>query len=56
MSAEFRDRVRCRADVAGGKQRFAPVEGEIGARGIGGIEPIEGAAEQVRRWRDVVAR
>ena len=44
------------ADVAGGEQRLAPVERELGARRIRRVEPIERAAEQARRERQVVAR
>ena len=43
-------------DVAGGEQRLAPVERELGARRIVGVEPIDRAAEQARRERQVVAR
>ena len=55
-AAELGDRARRRADVAGGEQRLAPVEREIGARGIRRVEPIERASEQARRQRQVVAR
>ena len=48
--AELGDRARRRrADVAGGEQRLAPVERQIGARRIRRVEPIERAAEQARR-------
>ena len=55
-AAELVDRPRRRADVAGGEQRLAPVEGQVGARGIRRVEPIERASEQARRQRQVVAR
>ena len=55
-AAELVDRPRRGADVAGREQRLAPVERQLGARGIRGIEPIERAAEQARRERQVVAR
>src|SRR5206468_1636236 len=55
-AAELGDRALCGTHVTGGEQRFAPVEGEIGAGGIGRVEPIERAAEQARRQRQVVAR
>ena len=55
-AAELVDRARRGADVAGGEQRLAPVEGQVGARRIGGVEPVERASEQARRQRQVVAR
>jgi hypothetical protein len=43
-------------DVAHGEQRFAPVEGEIGARRIPLVEPIERASEETRCQGEVVTR
>ena len=40
-----------RPDVAGREQRLAPVERELGARRIAGVEAIDRAAEQARRER-----
>jgi len=53
---ELGDRARRRTDVARREQRFAPIEREIGARGVVGVEPVDRAAEQVRRDRQIVAR
>ena len=36
--------------------RAAPVEGEVGTRRIGLVEPTERAPEETRRERQVVAR
>jgi hypothetical protein len=54
-AAELVERFRGRADVAGGEERLAPVERQVGATGIGRVEPIERAAEQACRGRQVVA-
>ena len=43
-------------DVARREQRLAPVERELGARRVAGVEPVERAAEQARGERQVVAR
>ena len=53
---ELGDRRRRGADVAGGEQRLAPVERQIGARGVRDVEPLERASEQARRERQIVAR
>ena len=54
--SELVDCTRCRADLASRQQRFAPVEGQIGAGRIGSVEPRERASEQARCERQVVAR
>ena len=55
-AAELGDRAHRGADVAGREQRLAPVEREVGARGIGRVEPRERALQKTRRGRQVVAR
>src|SRR5262249_56840822 len=42
-------------DVAGGEQRFAPIERQIGASEIAAVEPVDGAPEQAARQRQIVA-
>jgi len=37
--------------VARSQQRFTPVERQVRARRIGRVEPLDGAAEQIRRDR-----
>ena len=55
--AELVDRAAAAGpDVARGEQRLAPVERQVGARRIVGVEPVERAPEQARRERQVVAR
>ena len=46
---ELGERVRRGPDVAGREQRLAPVERELGARGVGRVEAVERAPEQARR-------
>ena len=56
-AAELGDRPRRRgAHVARTEQRLAPVDGQLGARGVGVAETIERAPEQVRGRLEVVAR
>ena len=55
-AAELGDRAHRGADVAGREQRLAPVERQIGARGIGRVEPRERAFQKTCRRRQVVAR
>ena len=55
-AVELLDRRRRRTDVAGREQRLAPVERELGARGVVGLEALERAAEQAGGERHVVAR
>jgi hypothetical protein len=55
-AGELGDRFRCGSDVAGGEQRLAPVEGEVGACRIGSFEAIDGAPQWVGCHREVVAR
>src|SRR5262249_41589965 len=53
--AELVQRTRGRTDLASGEQGPTPVQGEIGARWVMMIEPLEGAPEKACRWRNVVA-
>ena len=55
-AAELVERLCGGADVAGGEQGLAPVEGQVGTRRIGSVEPLERAPEQARRQRQIVAR
>ena len=53
---ELINRLRRGADIAGGEQRLAPIERQVGARWVVHVEPVDGAAEQVRGDRQIVAR
>src|SRR5581483_3085683 len=55
-AAELGDGVRGRRDLARREQRLAPVEREIGARRVVGLEPGDRPPEQPGGARDVVAR
>jgi hypothetical protein len=55
-ATELVDRRRCRSDVAGAEQRFAPIQRELCALRVFGIESLERATQQARGERHVVAR
>ena len=44
-ASQLGDRAHRAADIAGREQRLAPVERQLGARGIGRIEPCERALQ-----------
>src|SRR5262245_6115836 len=55
-ATELGDRARGGAHLAGREQRFAPVERELGARLIVGLERVDRATEETGCERQVVAR
>ena len=55
-SAQLGNRAHRIGDVAGREQRLAPIEREVGARGIGRLEQGERALEKACRGRQVVTR